>query len=291
MGNNYVVKFKNVSKVYKMQNQDNDTNEKSEKYFYALKNINIEVEKGESVGILGTNGSGKSTISKILAGLVSQDEGTVDIKGAQALIAINSGLNNKLTGLENIELKGVLLGFSKEKIKEITESVIEFSELGDFIHQPVKKYSSGMKSRLGFSISINLNPDIIIVDEALSVGDKTFNEKCLKKINEMKERGKTIFFVSHSIAELKNFCNKGMWIEGGILKEYNDIDIVAKNYEEFIKDYKSKSEEEKQKYREAIFKQRIVNKKDSKNNKTSIKKMVIAKSIKSYGSGARIVKT
>ena len=135
----------------------------NDKRFYALKDISFQIPKGEVVGILGTNGSGKSTMSVILAGISEIDEGEMIVNGEQALIAINTGLNQQLTGLENIELKGALLGLSKKRIQEITDGVIEFAEIGDFLYQPVKKYSSGMKSRLGFSINLCLNPDIIIV--------------------------------------------------------------------------------------------------------------------------------
>ena len=180
----YAVEFKNVSKIYKIKEGNNKSSNKS---FYALKDINFQVEKGEIVGILGTNGSGKSTVSNILSGIVAPDMGEAIIKGEQALIAIKSGLNNQLTGIENIEFKGALLGFDKNKIEKIKKEVIEFSELGDFIYQPVKSYSSGMKSRLGFSISINIDADIIIIDEALSVGDVAFNEKCFDKIQELKD--------------------------------------------------------------------------------------------------------
>lgn len=280
MDKKYVIEFNNVCKIYNIKRDNKGISNKNKEKFYALKDISFKIEKGESVGILGTNGSGKSTASKILAGIGLPDKGEVKIEGEPALIAINAGLNNKLTGIENIELKGVLLGFSKSKIKEITKSVIEFSELGDFIYQPVKSYSSGMKARLGFSISVNMDPDIIIVDEALSVGDKTFSEKCLRKIKELKQEGKTIFFVSHSINELKSFCNKGLWIEGGELKAYDDINVVAKAYEEHVQNYKKKTEEEKKAYREAVYKNRLV--KEDKKNIINIKqKISIVKLIKS----------
>lgn len=175
----YAIKFEHVSKIYKLKKK-NDGKSKSSvtQRFYALNDITFTIPKGEVVGILGTNGSGKSTLSLILAGISQIDEGTMDINGEQALIAINTGLDMQLTGLENINVKGALLGLSRKRIQEITEGVIEFAEIGDFLYQPVKKYSSGMKSRLGFSISLYLNPDIIIVDEALSVGDKGFAQKC-----------------------------------------------------------------------------------------------------------------
>ena len=233
----YAVEFKNVSKIYKIKEGNNKSSNKS---FYALKDINFQVEKGEIVGILGTIGSGKSTVSNILSGIVAPDMGEAIIKGEQALIAIKSGLNNQLTGIENIEFKGALLGFDKNKIEKIKKEVIEFSELGDFIYQPVKSYSSGMKSRLGFSISINIDADIIIIDEALSVGDVAFNEKCFDKIQELKESGKTIFFVSHSLSEIKKYCTKGLWIEGGFFRGYDEVDIISKEYSKFTKEYKKR---------------------------------------------------
>lgn len=250
----YAVEFNNVSKIYKIKDGNNKS---SNKMFCALKDINFKVEKGEVVGILGTNGSGKSTVSNILSGIVLPDIGEAKIDGEQALIAIKSGLNNQLTGIENIEFKGALLGFDKKKIEKIKREVIEFSELGDFIYQPVKSYSSGMKSRLGFSISINIDADIIIIDEALSVGDSAFNEKCFDKIKELKDSGKTIFFVSHSISEIKKYCTKGLWIEGGVFKGYDDVDVISKEYVEFTKEYKAKNEEEKKAFKAEVYKNRL----------------------------------
>ena len=244
----YAIKFEHVSKIYKLKKK-NDGKSKSSvtQRFYALNDITFTIPKGEVVGILGTNGSGKSTLSLILAGISQIDEGTMDINGEQALIAINTGLDMQLTGLENINVKGALLGLSRKRIQEITEGVIEFAEIGDFLYQPVKKYSSGMKSRLGFSISLYLNPDIIIVDEALSVGDKGFAQKCLDKINELKDQGKTIVFISHSLPQVRGFCQKAMWIEGGRLKEYGDVEEVCDEYAEYVDFYNSLKKKEKKK--------------------------------------------
>jgi len=255
MDNQYSVEFKNVSKIFKLKKSKGKSNHRN---FYALKDISFKVEKGDVVGVLGTNGSGKSTLSSILAGISEVDAGSVKIVGEQSLIAINTGLNSELTGLENIKMKGALLGLSKKRIDEITEGVIEFAELGDFLYQPLKTYSSGMKSRLGFSISINLNPDIVIIDEALSVGDSSFSAKCIKKIEEFKTEGKTIFFISHSISQIKSFCNKGLWIEGGYLMEYGDLESVADKYEAFVNEYKNKTPKEKKKLKNEAFEKRIV---------------------------------
>ena len=171
-GIEYAVEMEHVSKIYKLKKKDR--NATGAERFYALRDISLKIPKGDVVGILGTNGSGKSTLAMILAGISEVDEGSITVNGEQALISINTGLNSQLTGLENINVKGALLGFNKKKVQEITEGVIEFAELGDFLYQPVKTYSSGMKSRLGFSISLALDPEILIVDEALSVGDKGF---------------------------------------------------------------------------------------------------------------------
>ncbi len=255
---NYAIKFENVSKIYKLKKKNDGKNKSSvTKRFYALKDISFEIPKGEVVGILGTNGSGKSTLSLILAGISEIDEGTMLVNGEQSLVAINTGLNKQLTGLE-INVKGALLGLSKKRIQEIVDGVIEFAELGDFLYQPVKKYSSGMKSRLGFSISIYLNPDIIIVDEALSVGDKGFAQKCLNKMNELKDEGKTIIFISHSLPQVRKFCQTAMWIEGGMLKEYGDVNEVCDHYGEYVDYYNSLSGKEKTKIRERKFEKRIV---------------------------------
>lgn len=256
MEKEYAVVFEHVSKIYKLKKKGKNAGKPV--YFYALKDISFQIQKGEVVGVLGTNGSGKSTLSSILAGISSIDSGTIHVNGEQALIAINSGLNNQLTGLENIKLKGALLGLSKKRIHEIIDGVIEFAELGDFIDQPVKKYSSGMKSRLGFAISINLNPDIIIIDEALSVGDKGFADKCMKKMNAFKEEGKTIFFISHSITQVRKFCNMGLWIEGGTMVEYGDIETVCNHYDEYVEEDRLRSEEEKKAFRKKKFKKRVV---------------------------------
>ena len=253
----YAVEVENISKIYTLRNKNNQY-KTDKKEFYALKDVSFKVKKGDVVGILGTNGSGKSTLSLLLSGISEINSGTMKINGEQALIAINTGLNQQLTGLENINVKGALMGLRKKRIQEITNDVIDFAELGDFLYQPVKKYSSGMKSRLGFSISLYLNPDIIIVDEALSVGDKGFAQKCLDKMNELKDQGKTIIFISHSLPQVRGFCQKAMWIEGGRLKEYGDVEEVCDEYAEYVDFYNSLKKKEKKKLNDEKFASRIV---------------------------------
>lgn len=253
------VQFKNVSKIYKLKRKDKEvTKEQKTQYFYALKDISFEIKKGQVLGILGTNGSGKSTMALVLSGIASPDEGEIIVNGEQALVAINTGLNKELTGLENIELKGALLGLSQRRVKEITDGVIEFAEIGDFLYQPVKKYSSGMKSRLGFSINLCLNPDILIIDEALSVGDKGFAKKCLGRMNELKDEGKTIIFISHSLPQVREFCDSAMWLEGGKMKEFGTIEEVCDHYAEYVEYYHTMTKAEKKAEREEKFKKRII---------------------------------
>lgn len=253
------IELKNVSKIYKLKRKDKQV-EKSEKtqFFYALKNVSFKIEKGHVVAILGTNGSGKSTMATLLAGISEADQGEVIINGEQSLVAINTGLNKQLTGLENIELKGAYLGLSKKRISEVIEGVIDFAEIGDFLYQPVKKYSSGMKSRLGFSINLSLNPDIIIVDEALSVGDKAFAQKCLKKMNELKSEGKTIIFISHSLPQVRKFCDSAIWLEAGEVREIGEIAKVCDHYSEYVDYYNSLPVMEKAKERDRKFQKRVI---------------------------------
>jgi teichoic acid transport system ATP-binding protein len=263
MGKSVIVK--NVTKRYKLYTK---TSEKlldiflPKSYgedFYALRDVSFDADEGDIIGFVGVNGSGKSTLSNIIAGVVPETSGSVEVKGQASLIAVSSGLNNQLSGRENIELKCLMLGFSKKEIRELEPDIIEFAEIGKFIDQPVKSYSSGMKSRLGFAISVHTNPDILIIDEALSVGDKAFAAKCLDKMEEFKKQGKTMFFVSHSIGQMKQFCEKAVWLEFGEIKSYGPIKEVIPQYEEFLKNYKAMSKKEKAKYREEALQRRSEN--------------------------------
>lgn len=258
MEKNYAVEVRHVNKIYKLKNKKQKFFDfKKKRRFYALDDVNFCVEKGDVVGILGSNGSGKSTLSLLLAGLSYPSEGEIIVNGEQALIDVKTGLNEQLTGFENIRLKCVLLGIDKDKIPEIEQNVIDFAELGDFIDQPVKTYSSGMKSRLGFSIAISLDPDILIVDEALSVGDKAFANKCMDHMNKLRESDKTVFFVSHSINQMRNFCNSAIWIEGGKLVAQGDINELCDQYEKHVAKIKKMNAKEKQEYKQQIFENRV----------------------------------
>ncbi|WP_081979130.1 teichoic acids export ABC transporter ATP-binding subunit TagH [Bacillus ginsengihumi] len=224
--------------------------------FYALQNISFTADEGDVIGIIGVNGAGKSTLSNLITGIIPPTSGSIEVKGQASLIAINTGLNNNLSGRENIELKCLMLGFNKKQIRELMPEIIEFADIGKFIDQPVKNYSSGMKSRLGFAISVNVDPDILVIDEALSVGDQTFTDKCLDKMNEFKERGKTIFFISHSIGQVKKFCQKALWLEAGEVKAYGTIEEIVPEYEKFLKEFKKMSKEEQKNFKQMVLEKR-----------------------------------
>lgn len=251
----YAVRFDHVSKIYRLNKKEKGA---KTQMFYALKDLSFTIPKQEVVGILGTNGSGKSTMATILAGISSIDEGEMTVHGEQALVAVNLGLNNQLTGLENIRFKGALLGLKPHEIQEIIDGVIEFAELGDFLYQPVKKYSSGMKSRLGFSINLCLDPDIMIVDEALSVGDKAFANKCLRRMQELKAEGKTIVFISHALPQVREFCDTALWIEAGRMVEYGAADAVCDSYSDYVDRFNAMKPAEKKAETDRKFQERVI---------------------------------
>lgn len=204
--------------------------------FWALKNVSFSINKGDRLGILGLNGAGKSTLLKVIAGVFKPTEGKVIKKGKIVpLLELGAGFDSQYTGSENIFLYGTVLGYSKKYLEEKYDEIVEFSELGKFIDVPIKNYSSGMKSKLGFSIATIADPEILILDEVLSVGDAKFRKKSEAKIHEMMAGGTTVLFVSHSLDQVKRICNKAMILDHGILKTIGNIDDVAKVYESMIK--------------------------------------------------------
>ena len=252
MADDIAISVNDVSKMYKLYDNPMDrlkeslglSRKKKYKEHYALNHVSFQVHKGETVGIIGTNGSGKSTILKIITGVLSPTGGEVSVNGRiSALLELGAGFNGEYSGLETVYLNGSMIGFSREEIDAKLQSILDFADIGEFIHQPVKTYSSGMFVRLAFAVAINIDPEILIVDEALSVGDVFFQAKCYRKFEEFKEMGKTILFVSHDLSSIGKYCdrvvllNKGEKLaEGGakemvnlyrrvLVNQYDDADL------------------------------------------------------------------
>ncbi|MGQ3480967.1 ABC transporter ATP-binding protein [Paenibacillus sp. TY11] len=231
-----------LSKVYKLYNQPLDrvkevvsiSKRKYHKDFHAVDNISFNVKRGETVGIVGKNGSGKSTLLKMIAGVLAPTSGKIEVNGnVSALLELGAGFNGDLSGIENIYLNGTLLGYSKEYVDSSVDSILEFADIGDFVYQPVKTYSSGMFVRLAFAIAININPEILIVDEALSVGDMRFQQKCYRKIREVKKTG-TVLFVSHDTGILASFCDRIIWMDEGKIFKEGRPDKILDEYQAFM---------------------------------------------------------
>lgn len=216
--------------------------------FIALKGIDLRLSKGEILGMIGLNGSGKSTLSSIIAGITYADEGELTVNGEVSMLSASAGMDNYLTGLENIRYKGILLGFTQKEIDAMLPDIVAFADIGEHINLPLRTYSSGMKSRLGFAISVHMDPDILIIDEALSVGDNSFSDKCLRKMQEFKQKGKTILFVSHSVNQMADFCDKVMWLHRGeILGIAKPSDILIP-YCGFAREFNVMTSEEKRNF-------------------------------------------
>ena len=230
------IKISNLTKIYKLYDRNRDrlkdslglSKKANYKEHYALKNVDMEVKTGESVGIIGVNGSGKSTILKIITGVLNATSGDVQINGRiSALLELGAGFNMEYTGLENVYLNGTMMGFTEKEIDERLQDILDFADIGDFVHQPVKTYSSGMFVRLAFAVAINIDPEILIVDEALSVGDVFFQAKCYHKFEEFKKLGKTILFVSHDLTSIAKYCDRVILLNKGVkLAEGNPKDMV-----------------------------------------------------------------
>ncbi|KRN81652.1 LysM peptidoglycan-binding domain-containing protein [Ligilactobacillus acidipiscis] len=218
--------------------------------FWALRNVSFEIRNGECVGVIGLNGAGKSTLLNIISGQISQTTGKVEINGDVSIIAANAGMQKNLSGRENIRLKALMMGMTNKEIDEKMDEIINFSELGPFIDQPVKTYSSGMKAKLGFSIMVHQNPDIMIVDEALSVGDKTFVDKSRSKMFEFRDEGKTVLLVSHDMRTIKEWCDRVIWLNYGEVKAYGTPEEIIPEYNKFSKEFKKMSKREQKKYKD-----------------------------------------
>ena len=243
MNNDLSIEVKDLVKVYNLYNSSADRlkeifsirGKKFHDNYYALNGINFSVKKGETFGIIGTNGAGKSTLLKLITGVATPTEGAVNVNGKiSALLELGAGFNKDYTGIENIYLNGTMMGYSREEMKQRIDSIVEFADIGDFIYQPVKTYSSGMFARLAFAVAINIEPEILIVDEALSVGDVFFQNKCYKKFEELREKNITVIFVSHDIGTVKQLCSRVLWLEHGIQQMVGDSVEVCNEYSNSI---------------------------------------------------------
>ena len=205
------------------------------KEFMALRDVSFEVKKGEAWGIIGTNGSGKSTLLKLICGILKPYRGTVEVNGSIApMIELGAGFDGDLTASENIFLNGAVLGYDKTFMQEHFDEIVEFAELQDFLEMPIKNYSSGMAARLGFAIATVVRPDILICDEVLAVGDYAFQQKCERRMNEMRKEGTTLLYVSHSIESVKEVCDHALWLDKGVVRMSGDVEKVAEAYMEAV---------------------------------------------------------
>ena len=243
MSEKIVIQVKNLTKMYKLYDRPSDrlkealglSRKKRYHEHYALHDINFNVREGECVGIIGVNGSGKSTILKIITGVLTPTSGTVDVDGRiSALLELGAGFNMEYTGLENVYLNGTMIGFSKEEIDRRLDDILAFADIGDFIHQPVKTYSSGMFVRLAFAVAINIDPEILIVDEALSVGDVFFQAKCFHKFEEFKEQGRTILIVSHDLSSIAKYCDRVILLNQGHLLDQGSPKAMVDMYKQLL---------------------------------------------------------
>lgn len=248
----YAIKVENVSKAFRMKKRYKQaTTMKSalvnflkrqrviqkERKFWALQGVSFEVPKGTTLGIIGSNGSGKSTLLKLVAGIHRPTSGGVRTDGRiSALIELGAGFHPEFTGRENIFINGIILGLSRKQIYQKLDDIIRFSELEEFIDNPVKTYSSGMYMRLGFAIAVTVNPDILLIDEILAVGDASFQRKCQNKMNSFKADGKTIVIVTHDLGALERYCDRVLWLEQGELQAYGDVQSVMRMYLEHVAD-------------------------------------------------------
>lgn len=199
--------------------------------FEAVKNVSFEVHEGEMMGIVGSNGSGKSTLLKLIAGVYQPTSGSVSVHGSLApLIELGAGFHGELTGRENLLMNGLLMGFSKRQMRERTESIIDFADIGDFIDAPVKQYSSGMYMRLAFAVATEVNPDILVIDEILAVGDMAFQQKCFERLERFRHAGKTILFVTHTLDQIKKNCDRAIYLNKGVLVADSTPDEVIDLY-------------------------------------------------------------
>ena len=260
----YAIRVKDVSKMYKLYDRNRDRmmdalgigKKIRYKEHYALKHLSFDINRGETVGIIGTNGAGKSTILKIITGVLNPTDGEVEINGRiSALLELGAGFNPEYNGIENVYLNGTMMGFTREEIDERMDAILEFADIGEFIYQPVKSYSSGMFVRLAFAVAINIDPEILIVDEALSVGDVFFQAKCYQKFEEFKRAGKTILFVSHDLGSVSRYCDRVILLNKGEKMDEGSPKEIINLYKKLVTSSSKKEGDEESKVKTSITEQ------------------------------------
>ena len=263
----FAIQVKHLDKMYKLYNKPSDRLRETLGFkvpvreHYALRDVNFQVERGETVGIIGTNGSGNPPIRKIITGVPTPTAGEVKVDGRiSALLELGAGFNMEYTGIENVYLNGTMMGFSKEEVDARLQDILDFADIGDFVYQPVKSYSSGMFVRLAFAVAINIDPEILIVDEALSVGDVFFQAKCYRKFEEFKKMGKTILFVSHDLSSISRYCDRVILLNKGVkLEEGSPKQMVDMYKQLLVGQDPAKAEEKKEEQKESWSQQFQVN--------------------------------
>jgi len=287
MTDSIAIKVKNLTKTYHLYDKSQDRFKEAlhpfrKSYhhdFYAVNDISFDIKKGETVGIIGKNGAGKSTLLKMITGVLTPASGSVQVNGKIAsLLELGAGFNPEMTGLENIYLNGLLMGFSQQEMEPKIGSILEFADIGEFIHQPVKVYSSGMFARLAFSVAINVEPDVLIVDEALSVGDARFQSKCIRKMEELAGKGITILFVTHDMQSVNKFCKEVIWLQEGKISQMGEPAKIIENYVSYMTYGMETVREVEQD-----------NKPKIKNQKTKELKLIDASNLDSFGEKQAII--
>ena len=239
-----MIELSHINKIYRLYDKPTDRIRETlhpgrksyHKAFHALDDVSLKVEKGETLGIIGQNGSGKSTLLKIITGIITPTSGNAAVDGrVSALLELGAGFNQEFTGIENIYLNGTILGYTEAEMDEKMEAILAYAGIGDYVYQPVKTYSSGMFVRLAFAVAIHVDPDILIVDEALAVGDLSFQLKCMDTFTQFREKGITILFVSHDLNTIRRFCTRCIWLKEGHVEMEGDTDAVAARYDGFLK--------------------------------------------------------
>ena len=241
--NGVAISVKHLTKIYKLYDKPVDRLKESlhplkksyHRDFYALNDVSFEIKRGETVGIIGKNGAGKSTLLKIITGVLTPTSGSVHVNGRIAsLLELGAGFNPEYTGIENIYFQGSLMGYTRGEMESKIDDILAFADIGDFVHQSVKMYSSGMFARLAFAVAINVDPDVLIVDEALSVGDMRFQNKCIRKMEEIGNKGTTILFVTHDTQSVNKFCSKAIWLDGGSIYQQGEPFVILQNYMSYM---------------------------------------------------------